>query len=180
VGFGLTFGLLDVALPAFARHHGAQASAGLLLAGLALGIGVGGYLYGLRPGRRPAAHEYPGLCALAALGLAPLALAPSVAVLVALTVAAGACFAPITAAQMAALDDVAPAGTRTEAAAWLASAYGAASAAGAALAGQLVDGPGDRAAMGAAVAATALAAAIALARRETLRAPLAEALSGGP
>ena len=141
---------------------------------------MGGYLYGRRPGLRPAAHEYPRLCALAALGLAPLALAPSVPVLLILVALAGACFAPITAAQMAAIDDVAAAGTRTEAAAWLGSAYGAASAAGAALAGQIVDGPGERAAMAAAVGATALAAAVALARRRTLLAVPAEALSGGP
>lgn len=93
---------------------------------------------------------------------------------------AGACFAPITAAQMAALDDVAPAGTRTEAGAWLGSAYGAASAAGAALSGQLVDGPGTRVAFAAAAGAAALAALVALARRGTLHAALAETVSAGP
>jgi MFS family permease len=44
--FGLTFGLLDVAWPAFARAHGSIAAAGLVLSLFAVGAGVGGLLYG--------------------------------------------------------------------------------------------------------------------------------------
>lgn len=106
----------------------------------------------MRPGRRSATREYVPLCALAAAGLAPLPFAGSVPVLLALTVLGGLCFAPITAAQMGAIDEVAPEGNRTEAGAWLGTAYGAASAAGAALAGQLVDDVGLGAARALAVA----------------------------
>jgi MFS family permease len=63
--FGLTFGVLDVAFPAFARAHGSAASAGVLLSAFAVGVWIGGFLYGLRPRRQPATHLYPRLCLLA-------------------------------------------------------------------------------------------------------------------
>jgi len=52
--FGLAFGTLDVAFPAFAREHGSAAVAGVLLAALAAGGALGGFAYGLRrnPGGR--------------------------------------------------------------------------------------------------------------------------------
>ena len=43
--FGLTFGLLDVAWPAFARTHGSIAAAGLFLSLFGVGAGAGGLLY---------------------------------------------------------------------------------------------------------------------------------------
>src|SRR4051794_34525636 len=42
---GAGFGLLDVALPALARHDGTPEAAGVLLSAIALGIGVGGLVY---------------------------------------------------------------------------------------------------------------------------------------
>ncbi|MEO8968782.1 MAG: MFS transporter [Solirubrobacteraceae bacterium] len=48
-GFGATFGLLDVTLPAVAHGHGAAAAAGILLSAFAAGSLAGGLMYGRGP-----------------------------------------------------------------------------------------------------------------------------------
>jgi MFS family permease len=171
---GAAFGLLDVALPAVARHHGSPEAAGLLLSAIALGIGVGGFAYGLVPPKRANGRLYGPLFGLAAAGLGPLAVAggdASVVVLALLLVLMGLLFAPVTTCQIALIDDVAPKHMTTEAFAVLGVAYGAFSAVGAQVAGALVDGPGLRAPFVAAFACVALAALIGSARRRTLLAP---------
>ena len=60
-GFGLTFGLLDVAFPAFARAHGSTASAGILLSAFAAGSLGGGFIYGLRGRAGETGRRYPWL-----------------------------------------------------------------------------------------------------------------------
>jgi len=169
--FGATFGALDVALPAFARDHGSVAAAGVLLSALAAGIGAGSFVYGLRPPRRAASRRYAPLCGLAALGLLPLIATPGLGAMLALAVLAGLCFAPVTTTQIAVLDEVAPRERPGEAFSWLAILYGAGSAAGAALGGQLVSADGPRAAIVAACAATALAWAVTTLRSGTLSVP---------
>ena len=173
--FGVAFGALDVALPAFARDHGSGAAAGVLLSVLAAGIGTGSFVAGLRPWSAPPGRRYPALCLLAAAGLAPLAAAPGLAVMIVLAFVAGVCFAPVSTCQIAPIDDVAPAGRTAEAFTWLGTLYGAGSAAGAALAGQLVTAADPHAAMAAACAAAAAAWVVATVRGGTLAAPPAAA-----
>ncbi len=168
--FGAAFGALDVALPAFARAHGSGAAAGALLSVLAAGIGTGSFLSGLRPWRAPPGRRYAALCLLAAAGLAPLAAAPGLAVMIPLAFVAGACFAPVTTCQIALIDDVAPAGRTAEAFTWLGTLYGVGSAAGAALGGQLVAAADPHAAIAAACAATAAAWLVSTVRGRTLAA----------
>jgi predicted MFS family arabinose efflux permease len=74
----------------------------------------------------------------------------------------------VTTTQIAVLDEVAPRERPAEAFSWLAILYGAGSAAGAALGGQMIEASGPRAAIAAACAATALAWAITTARAGTL------------
>ena len=166
--FGVTFGALDVAFPAFARDHGSAAAAGALLAALAAGIGTGSFLTGLRAPTRAASRRYAPLCGLAALGLLPLITTPGLAAMLALAALAGLCFAPVTTTQIAVLDEVAPPERPAEAFAWLAILYGAGSAAGAALGGQLIEASGPRAAIIAACAATAVAWLVTTVRAGTL------------
>jgi MFS family permease len=173
---GATFGLLDVALPAAARDAGSPGAAGALLSAIALGIGVGGFVYGLTPPRVAPGRLYGPLCGLAAAGLAPLTVAGghvSVAVLAALLVLVGLLFAPVTTCQIALIDDVAPRHMTTEAFAVIGVAYGTASAIGAQAAGALVDGAGLRSPFVAAFACMATAAAVAFVRRRTLLGPAA-------
>jgi MFS family permease len=166
--FGLTFGTLDVAFPAFAREHGSSAAAGVLLSALAAGILAGSLLSGLQRSPAPPGQRYPGLCLLAAAGLAPLAAAPGLGAATALAFLAGACFAPISVCQFAVIGDVAPSERSAEAFTWLGTFYGAGLACGAALAGQLVAAADPRVAMAAACAATAAAWIIATLRAATL------------
>lgn len=169
---GATFGLLDVALPAVATHDGHAGAAGVLLSALALGIGIGGFAYGLRPPRTATGRIYAPLNALAAAGLVPLAIvAPQAATIAAtavLLVLAGLLFAPLTTAQFALVDDVSPPGTTTEAMAVIGTAYGAFAAVGAQAAGALVDESGLRAPFAAACGCMAVAAAVAAIRRRSL------------
>lgn len=166
--FGFTFGVLDVAWPAFAHSHGSAATAGIFLSLFALGAAIGGLLYGARRHERPAISTYPALCLLAAAGLAPLIAARSLASMAALALLSGLCFAPITTAQVAAVDEVALAAHRAEAYTWLGTIYAAGASIGAAAAGQLITASGDRAAFISASAATAAAAVLAALKRGAL------------
>jgi MFS family permease len=168
-GFGLTFGLLDVAFPAFARAHGSTASAGILLSAFAAGSLGGGFVYGLRGRAGPSGPRYPWLCLLSAAGLAPLIIEPGLAGMAALAALSGLCFAPVTTAQLAVIDEVAPSERRAEAFTWLGTIYGTGLAVGAAAAGQLIAHSSIRAALIAACAATLAAGVVATARSATLR-----------
>jgi predicted MFS family arabinose efflux permease len=169
VFFGVNFGLLDVAYPAFTTEHGHAAAAGVLLAAIALGLGGCSYFIGLNP-RDPArtvAH-YPWLAAIAAAGTVPLLAPDSIVLLGVLSILAGACFAPLTIAGNIGIERFAP-GSRAEAFSWLSTIYGCGSAAGAAVAGQLVDASGPRLAIACSCAAMALATLFTFARARTLR-----------
>lgn len=159
--FGLAFGALDVGLPALARHDGAPAGAGVLLAALAAGILVGGLASGLSTTQRSALRRYPVLVLLAALGTAPLAIVPGLGLAVALAVLAGLSAAPATACQLGVVGELAPEQRRAEAFAWLGSAYGTGSAAGAAGAGLLVASAGVRGALVLAAGSMAVGAGLA-------------------
>jgi MFS family permease len=170
-GFGMTFGELEnIALPAFAKAHNATPAAGLLLAAIALGIATSSLIYGLRGSRRSAGQRYPLLCLA---GLPPLALTPfvnTIPLMLVLMLALGLLFAPALVTVFALIDEVAPAGTGTEAIAWLSSLAAAGTALGAVVAGLLVHGPGLRAAFAGSAVAAAAATAFALLRRRTLSA----------
>jgi MFS family permease len=166
--FGLTFGLLDVAFPVFARAHGSAAAAGVLLSAFAVGGWIGGFLYGTRASTRTAGQRYPPLCLLGALGLAPLILTPTLPAMAALAILSGACFAPITNCQLSVIDEVAKPEQKAEAFSWLGTLYGAGSAIGAALAGQLITLASIRVALAAACAASTLAWLTAFLRSPTL------------
>ena len=91
----------------------------------------------------------------------------------AVLVVAGAAIAPAYAAVYAMVDEAAPAGTVTEAFAWLATAVAIGAAAGAAIAGAVAESAGPAAALalaGAAGAAALLATAV---RAPTLVTPVA-------
>ena len=167
--FGMTFGLLDVAFPAYARAHGSAGAAGLLLSAFAAGGWLGALAYGLRAPAASAGRHYPVLCLLAAAGLAPLIATPGLAAMGILAALAGVCVAPISTSQMAVIDELAVPGHRAAAFTRLGTLYGAGLAAGAAVGGQLLTTSGSRLAIGAACAATTAAWVFVAARAETVR-----------
>src|SRR6185436_13080704 len=144
---------------AAADHLGAAAAAGPLLGVWGAGSLLGGIVIA-RSGRSPGLGVL--LAALAAGHLALVVGTGSVVALAALLTLAGATIAPTYARIYALVEDVAPAGTITEAFAWLGTAVGAA------LAGSLADAGGPAATFALAGAAGVIGAAIVATRTRTL------------
>jgi MFS family permease len=166
VPVGAMFGALDVAVPAFAKAHGAAAAAGAVLAALALGSMIGGIVYGSRP-RRATAGRYALLLAVMAVFTLPLVAAETIAVLAALAGVAGLMVAPMNSVGLALIDDVAPVGTAAEATSWIGAAYQGGLGIGTALAGAIVGATGTMTVFLIAFAFVALSAVIAwLGRRQ--------------
>jgi MFS family permease len=167
--FGTALGVVQVAVPAFARAHGSDAASGVLLAALSAGSLLGGLLYGARHWRgTPPARLVTLLLALAA-GLAALSLAGSRPAVAALLAACGLLVAPTAVVGSTLLDTVAPAGTVTEAFAAMVMGIVVGNAVGNALGGSLVEASYQTAVL-AAAALAAGGAGLAAARRRTLSA----------
>src|SRR4051794_40695493 len=166
---GVVFGAVEVGVTAAASAFGGTAAAAPLLAVWGLGSLAGGIVAsrlggGAESGRGLALV----LTALAAGHLALGAALGSPLALGAVLFAAGAAIAPTYASVYSMVDAVAPAGTVTEAFAWLATAVSVGAAAGAAAGGALADGVGTGAVFALAGVAGALAVELALARVSTL------------
>jgi len=171
VAVGALFGAVEVAVTAAAAHLGSTAAAGPLLGVWGAGSLVGGVL----ATRLGGAHGAKGLTlVLAALTAGHLLLIPaagSVLALGAVLFVAGAAIAPTYATAYAMVDAAAPAGTVTEAFAWLATAIAIGASAGAACAGTLVDSAGPVAALALAGGAGGVAVLVTSVRAYTLAAP---------
>jgi MFS family permease len=169
--WGVVFGSLDVALPAFADAHGSATVGGVLLAAISIGIMVGSILFGARGSRGTSASaRYVGACALGVAGLAPAGLATATWQLVPLCVLIGVATAPATVLGFVIVGDVTSPATRTEGASWMTSGVAVGGALGAALAGVVIDGPGARTALVVPCAAALAGLSFLFLRRATLAA----------
>ena len=165
---GLSVGAVEVAVPAALDATGHRE-----LTGVMLGLwGVGSMVAGLAIGRLGAAVDPPRrlAVALAAWGLAHAAVGVSgePAVLGLLLLVAGASIAPTFVSANGMLDDLAPAGTLTEAFTWTSTGISMGIAAGAAIGGAVVD------------AASPAIAMAALGTGGVLAALVVRAAAGGP
>lgn len=167
---GIAFGALEVAMPAFAAHQGERpALAGLLLSAMAVGSVLGGLWYGGRNWTRPVVTRFLTLEATFTVGLLPLLLLPNSMLAMGLLMGiAGLALAPSAAAGFLLIDQIAPAGTSTEAYTWVVTANVSGTAIGAAVSGALVQHGDIRWALVLAVAGPALGTVIAVSRRRTL------------
>jgi MFS family permease len=145
---GISFGALEVAMPAFAVAHGHRAAlAGIFLSSMAVGSVIGGLWYGSRRWSGPVGARFIGLQALFTLGLLPLLLANSIELMAVLMGVAGLALAPSAAAGYLVVDRIAPRGTATEATTWVMTANVAGGALGAAFGGLIVQDMSVRAAL---------------------------------
>jgi MFS family permease len=155
---GLSVGAVEVAVPAALDTTGHRELTGVLL-GL---WGVGSMVAGLAIGRLGAATDPPRrlAIALAAWGLAHGAIGVSgePAVLGLILLVAGASIAPTFVSANGMLDDLAPAGTLTEAFTWTSTGISVGIAAGSAIAGAVVEAASPALAMAALGAGGVLAA----------------------
>lgn len=170
---GIAFGALEVAMPAFAASQGQRpALAGLLLSAMALGSVAGGLWYGGRNWKRPVVTRFLTLEATFTLGLVPLLLMPDSMLAMGLLMGvAGLALAPSAAAGFLLIDQIAPAGTATEAYTWVVTANVSGSAIGAGLSGLIVHHGDIRTALALAVAGPAVGTVIAVSRRRKLGQP---------
>jgi MFS family permease len=141
-GFGAALGIFDIALVAAAREAGSTALGGVLLALLAAGSVVGGLWYGRRQWQLGAGQRFVRILGLLVLASALLPLARPLPLLGIAVVLVGLLLAPLDSSAYVLAAELAPAGTMTEAATWVTTANNITAAAGIALAGVLVGGPG--------------------------------------
>jgi MFS family permease len=164
----ISFGAIEVALPAFTEHEGSRAAAGPLLTMWALGSVVGGLWYGSRSWRAPLERRLVVLLGILALGAAPLAFAGSIAVMAPLLLLTGLALAPVATTEYALVERLAPAGTSTEAYSWQIVAGAVGFGAGSAAAGVLVERASVPWALGSAALGCGAAFLIALSARRAL------------
>ncbi|TQS45029.1 MFS transporter [Cryptosporangium phraense] len=141
-GLAFAFGIVGVAIPAFAAERtggDADGLAGLLLGLWGVGSVTGGLWYGTRQFRRSLPTQWALALGAVAAGLATLALVPSAGLMAVALLVGGLCLAPALTVENALVSRIAPAGMVNEAYTWVATVVFAASAAGAAVAGVLVE-----------------------------------------
>ncbi|MFB9320316.1 MFS transporter [Cryptosporangium minutisporangium] len=141
-GLAFAFGVVGVAIPAFAAERSggdADGLAGLLLGLWGVGSVTGGLWYGTRQFRRSLPTQWAVALGAVAAGLATLALVPSAGVMAVALLVGGLTLAPALTVENALVSRIAPAGMVNEAYTWVATVVFAASAAGAAVAGVLVE-----------------------------------------
>jgi MFS family permease len=168
VPLGMIFGVLYVAVPAFAAERHAVTAAGLMLAALSAGSVAGGLLYGGLKWPSPAWEKLRRLLAIQVLILLPLALADSMWMLGVLLFLGGALVAPLVAVHFTLVDLVAPAGTGAEATSWIVTAYTVGVALGSSIGGAILSTAGTTPAFASVGALAVIAFLAARARWHTL------------
>jgi len=125
-----------------AQDHGKPGAAGLLEASLAVGSVAGGLLWARREHGRHRNRHLATLLGVLAAGLTAASAAPGLITLGLVLCATGTALAPVYVIAYLAADDLAGAGSATEAGTWVNVAANAGSAAGAALAGIIAESLG--------------------------------------
>ena len=166
----ISFGAIEVGLPAFTENEGSRAAAGPLITLWALGSALGGLWYGSVTWRAPLDRRLLVLLALLTVGSAPIAFAGSIAAMAPLLLITGLALAPVAITQYALIDRLAPPGTSTEAYSWHITATAIGFGAGSAVAGVLVEHATVPWALGSAAIACAVGLLLALGARRTLSA----------
>ena len=169
VAAGAIFGTLDVAMVAFAGQVGASASAGPLLALVALGSLLAGLAYGARDWRWPLDKRFLASVVVLWGGTVPLVLVPSVALMAPAATFAGVAIAPTLIAGFTLVQKLVASGALTEGLNWTITALGVGAAVGAWMAGLIADSAGGETAFLVAVVAGGAAVIVAARGRGRLR-----------
>ena len=141
-GAGFAIGTLNMVIVSYAERHHVPGGAPVLLTLNAFASLVGVLIYGAVkwriPPRRRALLFSCGLVA----GYAPLALVPAPAYMAGLMLLTGMFLAPLLATTFMLIGELAPAGTATEAFAWLVTLFAAGNSVGSAVVGVVLDRSG--------------------------------------
>jgi MFS family permease len=144
-GLGAAFGAMGVAVPAYATMHAAtdaEGVAGVLLAVWGLGSAAGGFAFGTRRPAMALSRQFAWLLSAVATSLLALTVMPDLLTLGVALVIGGATIAPALTVENALVGRISPASMLNEAYTWVVTTSVAASAAGGAIAGVLVDRTG--------------------------------------
>jgi MFS family permease len=168
LGFGVTVGFVEVAMPAAATNAGHAPMGGVMLAMWSLTSVIFGVFYATHPWPKPMSLRLPVLLGMFALLVAPLALPSSLLGLALLSLFAGMWITPQSTTHSTVIDLVAPPGSTTEAFGWIVTAVTLGLAAGQSVSGYLVEHVGVWSSFLAASGAGLLIAALVWARRHTV------------
>ncbi|WP_374249916.1 MFS transporter [Micromonospora sp. R77] len=142
---GIAFGAAGVTVPAFAGNATAddpESMAGILLAVWGIGSAVGGFWFGVRRPAPNMTRQFAWLLGGVAASFALFAAMPTPSALGVALVLGGATIAPALTLENTLVGRIAPAGMLNEAYTWVVTMSVAASAAGGAVAGLIVDHAG--------------------------------------
>jgi MFS family permease len=168
LGFGVTVGFVEVAVPAAATEAGHAPLGGLMLAMWSLTSVVFGLFYAVRPWPRPMHLRLPALLGMFALLIAPMAIPTDLLGLSIALLVAGIWITPQSTAHSTAIELVTPRGTATEAFGWVVTAVTLGIAAGHSTSGYLVEHVGIPVAFLASSASGLLVALLVWLRRGTV------------
>jgi MFS family permease len=169
LGFGVTIGFVEVAMPAAATKAGHPALGGVMLAAWSLISVIFGVYYTGHPWPRRMSLRMPVLLGIFALLIAPLALtASNLLGLALLAMLAGMWITPQATTHSATIDLVVPPGTETEAFGWVVTSVTLGLAAGQSISGYLVEQVGVWSSFLASSAAGLLIATLVWLRRHTV------------
>jgi predicted MFS family arabinose efflux permease len=158
---GIAFGAAEVAMPAFAEHHGGRSLGGIALAAFAGGSLIGGVVGGAAAGASTRPHRRLRMISAAfTLALALPLLAGSILQMVVIMLIAGLPIAPSFAITYNLIEAAAVPGTQAEVFGWISTSITLTIAFGTAVGGSLIAHVGVHAALGLAIAGAALATAI--------------------
>jgi MFS family permease len=170
LGFGVTIGFIEVAVPAAAANAGHVGLGGLLLSVWSISSVIFGVLYAMRPFPKSMHLRLPVLLGgFAALSLL-LSIPTSLIWLGAVMMLVGTLVTPQATTHSAALEQVAPKGTATEAFGWVVTAVTVGLAIGQSISGYLVEHVGTPSAFLAAGGSGLLIAALVFVFRGTVAA----------
>jgi MFS family permease len=168
IGLGIAIGTLNVFLVDYAEHHKLPGGAGTLMAINAFGSLLGALVYGARKWRGSATGHLLALRIGLGAAYALLLLVPAQPLMVAIMAVSGLCFAPSLTVLFMLTGELAPAGTATEAFAWLITLFNVGAATGAAISGFVIAHAGLSVAAVTAVAGIGAALLIQVAGRRFL------------
>ena len=158
---GIAFGAAEVAMPAFAEHHGGRSLGGIALAAFAGGSLIGGVLGGAAAGASARPHRRLRMISAAfALALVLPLLAGSIVQMVVIMLIAGLPIAPSFAITYNLIEGAAVPGTQAEVFGWISTSITLTIAFGTSVGGSLIAHIDVRAALALAIVGAALACAI--------------------
>jgi MFS family permease len=167
---GAMFSSIDLSTVDFAQQHGHKPLAGFLLGTYALGSATGGIWYGSRSWQARLERRFATTLCLTVAGVATFWLLPGLGSLAVVIFFAGLTISPTLIAGFGLIERQAPPERLTEGMAWLSSSVSVGVAAGAAVAGHIVDVGGARSGYIFAACCGGAAAVVCLAGLRPLRA----------